>query len=652
MPDDTMDVTMPDGTVIQGVPSGTTQSQLLSKYARFNVKSQQQPYRPPALQGLAKQVSQYPTGPGRTIQEQMESGMNPDPGFFRTLYQQSGIPAISQMVRQATPAAPADTFLGRLRQQATQAAQPAGQFIKGYAQQLAAPMQAPATRTPASFAPADTFLGRLKQQVTEPAEFLGQYPGEIAQGAEAGMNVIGMGTPIRQAAEAIGGRRLGEAGGIVLPLAVQALLMGTQEVNPKTLQTLGAPEKGFVLPTGERLPATPGIAAPATSIVPKIEQIASASVGGGKLREAHALHQTAAIKAVNDIFKRTATETNVSEQLAKEVAVHPPRNIAEGSQQLGQVIKDSAKPLYEQVQNVMDTNPGAVQPVGDALSQWAQSTLAKSNVRNMLTRNPEIGNGVISQLQKLQNASAFGPAAGMRLYDEYTAAEQSLKAMKRTGNLSPSEGKIIGEAIDQLETSIHDSLAETSQRTGISGLQETWTKAKETYKRGAAMQDLGEDLEKVISGTPVSVQAGGNVAIRPQDISANRLVDSLTELSRTNLTGELRPSRLQQAVGKADAETIQKIADYLARSQAAGGGSMAAKFGIMGAMKSAAEIGMGRVSGAAIGFPGVTQVISHLMTSSNGARLLYDFLSAAPRTAKEVGLIARIKANEEHSQKP
>lgn len=423
-----------------------------------------------------------------------------------------------------------------------------------------------------------------------------------------------------------------------------------KRLGEKATPHLGRLAKGVKLSSGELFPATRGTIKPGSSVA-RLESVVSEMPGGGPLRAARANEQEAGRQIVGRILDTTAAQARVAPQVL-------PRNIADATEVTGRAFRDTAGPIHEAVGDAM-RKASATQPSIEAIVPWAEKELVNARLGEILGRS-DVSPSIRDGLAKMASFK-FGPiVAGLRSqvegvsgYDILKITRSDLLELARSGKLSPNERRIVWGTVDRMNQAIEPAI----EKTGGKELLDAFHRANSLTRQGYALSDLATELRKTIRGTSEAVQSGIEGArVGPQRIKTDNMVEVLERLARPD--SPRSPSTLQRAIPSAvDRDTLRQIAEMLERGRGAGGSGIAAKFGILGIVRSAgagAGGAVGYVAGGPAGAVGgalagtVTPEIAAyvfarvLAKPTAGAGLLLKFLKAAPGSAEEMANAARV----------
>lgn len=566
---DTFDVRMPDGTLIRGVPKGTTQSEVMRRYGKS--ARQQKPWVT-QLKTTAKEFSSVASATGKAVLESIP-------------YLGGGIGAAAGI-----PLGPAGAL--------------GGAYVGGAGGEALRQLGSRAVGLPSP-----------------------------ASGEEAANQIAGQG--VLQAAFEGAGQIAGSA---------------LKRLGEKAIPYLGRLAKGVRLSSGEPFPATRGTITPGSSVA-RLESVVSEMPGGGPLRSARANEQEVGKQIVRRILDTTAAQARVAPQVL-------PRNISEATEVTGRAFRDTAGPIHEAVSNAM-RKTSATQPSIEAIVPWAEKELINARLGEILGRS-DVSPSIRDGLAKMASFK-FGPiVAGLRSqvegvsgYDILKITRSDLLELARSGKLSPNERRIVWGTVDRMNQAIEPAI----EKTGGKELLDAFHRANSLTRQGYALSDLATEFRKTIRGTSETVQSNiEGVQVRPQRIKTDSMVEILERLARPD--SPRSPSTLQRAIpSQADRDTLRQIAEMLERGRGAGGSGIAAKFGILGIVRSAgagAGGAVGYVAGGPAGAIGgalagmVTPEIAAyvfarvLAKPTAGAGLLLKFLKAAPGSAEEIANAVRV----------
>jgi len=616
---DTIDVQMPDGTVISGVPSNVTKAELNKKYQAYQAK------KPPRPEGFVESYSKGMFGEGgatKTIKQSLENA--PRPNILHPLTFDLPEALIGNRTAAARIAAPFKAVYGLGKSLITDVPRglmgdeaAAGRALKG----------------PGSLVGAPAF-----QRGIEQAE-KGQTAGSLGSFAAGLTNAVLMLAP----------ELAGAKGKKIIPGGLEDAAKG--EVS---------------LPSGQTMPVTKAMVKGG-----KMEQVAGGSIGGGPIRERYAQAQEAAQKNISELAKMSVTEQGATAPSAL------PKGLPEQVELYGKALRDfSSKAYYQPVIEAM-SSPAAAQPVVENVAKVALKQLETQEVKGLLTRNVDLAPAIRDSLVKMAEAGGIGPegrkfmgaqtydprtgqyvrgtptfespltAGAESSFDSMTGAHSNLTAVLRSGRLSRGDQRIVSTLLNEIDKATTDAL----RQTGGEKLAQDFATARRLYRQGSAMEDFAKELGSAVTGRgETSIKGATPVRVH---VNAKRLQAILEEMAYESpaLPGRTQPtSRLRQAFpNPAHSESLKEIADLLARPD--GDKMAAAMFGNLAELRHAGMLAAGGgLAGSLIGHPigGAmvaagslplgAAIFSRAIATPQGARLLLKFLQAAPASAQRANL--------------
>lgn len=602
---ETFDVKMPDGTIIQGVPSGTTQSEVMRRY-RKSLPAE----KPRSLAGSI----------ANTVVSSVDALSRAGSSFSQQMLGVSGpMEAISNI----------------------------GQTLQMSPEELASGIKEFGTQAGKGLAKGAIDLFSL----TTPGMAIRSLAGKTPPKPEEAFSLLG-GQSIAAAGRQAGSGQYAEAVGSTLAGLTQAALWFLPfKARPSTgtVQTLKTLEAGkATLATGQEVATTPGMVLGGKTAV--TEQMVSRIPGGGAVGKQAENAISSVQGAMSDII---AAEGGDAKTLLNSIAKNP----ATAAVAVGKAMRKMASnKYYDPVSKAMATAGAAIpemQEVAKVASFWSKS----ERLQSMLLKNPDISPTVKDALGRLSMAPNSVRAiemSGIASQEFVEGALGDLKAAARKPNISNYDRKILHELTDTVDKASLDAV----RKTGGQELVDKLLAGRSLVSQGYAMEETGNVLRDILEPGKQSTIPGA--ARTPASVNVEKLKAAMEELSyaRPFLKNEVpTKSTLGRAfLSPAREQAFQQAAELVVKGGRSGN-LTAAHFGILGEIYStgavpgavagyaaagiAGGLAGGLVAGAAT-LPLGAWIISKALTKPYLWKTTLAFLRSAPGTVTYTTLAQKV----------
>lgn len=624
---DTIDVEMPDGTIITGVPRNARKADVMRRYEA----SVGRPAMPPPPPGS------HPFGPmaGRLGMTATGEPQEPWQAFRETV----GIPSWSEFKEGMAWAARAP---GEVGEEAKKAGLAIGERTGWGILPLAAKRAGERTGA-AIMAPEGEFKG-VAHRVAATLE----APLPIPLGIEKTGEKVSVG-------------RLQEAGATGLGTLFNAAMLVLPAKKPLKIP----PPRGItqVKVAGVAVPQAAGEASQGF-LINKVRGVLEGSLVGKSLRELSMAQREAVSTALNRLAERVSFRLSRGKfetphaafEAASEALKTRARTLYEGIKSVTQQLKPTAPARVQQMVGPAKARFLQWQAKSKALADTIKGLLSEQDISELFVADPQLSSALRSRLANLQMAERVAAP-----FETYQGARTSLMTLRRqlmrTGETRA--GGLAGQAIEAVDSAAESMLkAIDAQRGAGSNLAGQWRSANKMWRRAMVTDDLAESLRGIMEGIEPSIQARAGMKPVPQRIGGEALIKRINDLE----------PELVRVYGQRTVDEMKTLGEVMRRAQKVSPQNFAGHFMTLGTLSTALSLPILAVyapelalkTGLALGTSyGLARTVASAMANPLGRSALQSLFRSPPYTPAAIissirvleGAVQQRQADEREAEK-